>query len=133
MDPEDLRISELEFLELCTRLVAYNKDTSFISTFFKALKYIIDFNPAIVIEVSKEIFEPKYQLGKVEKVKILKRYGYTVRDISKICNISLDSVTRYSRMDYLLYPRSSKEQQREIHKFMQQYRILFNIDIRNIM
>ena len=80
MDPKKARICELEFLELCTRLVGYRNKPTDIAVFLNTISPLIDFNPRIIAELSRDIFNIKYTPTKQELAYLLNEKGHNLRD-----------------------------------------------------
>lgn len=133
MDPKKARICELEFLELCTRLISYRNNPTDISTFLKSMDVLIDFNPRIMAELSRDIFNIKYKPYKEEIVQILHEKGYTLREIGKVYNKSISTLSDWVQKELVLFPRCTSEQQTEVVKFMDQYNKLFTSNLINIL
>lgn len=133
MDSKKARICELEFLELCTRIFAYKNNPTDIVKFFTFLRQFIDFDPRIISDLAREIFDLKYVPSKEEKVQLLHEKGYSLIEIGNLFKKSKASVCLWLKKETILFPRSTQEQQREVIKFMEQYNKLFSADMRNIL
>jgi len=133
MDPKKARICELEFLELCTRLIGYRSNPTDITTFLKTVENLIEFNPRIIIELSRDIFNMKYKPTKQELVHVLHEKGYTLREIGKVYNKSVSTLSDWLQKEIVLFPRCTNEQQNEVIRFMDQYNKLFTSDLISIL
>ena len=133
MKAKKARISELEFLELCTRIFSYRNNPKDITTFLTAVQPFIDFNPRIISDLTREIFDSKYVPNKEEIALVLYEKGYSLKDISLAYGKSIASISLWVKKDVVLFPRSTQEQQTEVIKFMEQYNKIFTPDIRNLV
>lgn len=133
MKSKKARISELEFLELCTRIFSYRNNPKDITTFLTAVQPFIDFNPRIISDLTREIFDVKYAPNKEEIALILYEKGHSLKDISLAYGKSITSVSLWVKKETVLFPRSTQEQQTEVIKFMEQYNRIFTPDIRNLI
>lgn len=133
MDPEEIRINELEFLELCTRLSAYNSSPSFFESFFVAIKRFIDYDAAIIIGLAKEIFGPKYRPNKQELLKIMQLYNIPKKELARMFGKGEATIYRWCEEEIMMYPRCTEIQQKELHKFMTEYKKIFNADMHYLM
>lgn len=133
MDSKKARISELEFLELCTRIFSYRNNPRDITTFLTAVQPFIDFNPRIISGLSKEIFDLKYVPSKEELVQLLYEKGFNLKQIGHLYNRSIASISLWVKKETVLFPRSTYEQQTEVIKFMEQYNKIFTPDMRNLI
>ena len=133
MDPKKARICELEFLELCTRLVGYRNKPTDIAVFLNTISPLIDFNPRIIAELSRDIFNIKYTPTKQELAYLLNEKGHNLRDIGKLFNKSSATICLWLQEDLVMFPRCTNEQQSEVIRFMDQYNKLFTSDLRNII
>lgn len=130
LDPEIARINEIEFLSLCTKILAYRNNPKDIATLLKSMTYLIDFNFSVIWDLSKEIFDMKYKVHKIEIIKILKKQDLTNASIARYLGNSRAVIGNWVKNnDIVLYPRGSKEQELELNKFMEGYRKITQIDI----
>lgn len=132
MDSKKARICELEFLELCTRIVSYRNNPTDIMIFLKVVQPFINFNPRIMTDLAREIFELKYKPNKQELTYLLNEKGFNLKDIGRLFNKSSASICLWLKEDIVLFPRCTKEQQTELINFMEQYNRIFAPDMRNL-
>lgn len=132
MDSKKARICELEFLELCTRITSYRNNPTDIMVFLKVIEPFINFNPRIMTDLARDIFNLKYKPNKQELTYLLNEKGFNLRDIGRLFNKSSSSICLWLKEDIVLFPRCTNEQQTELISFMEQYNKIFAPDMRNL-
>ncbi|MCQ2968508.1 MAG: hypothetical protein MJ191_00025 [Clostridium sp.] len=134
MDLIEIRMYELEFLELCKRLHSVNNSLMDIKSFFKLMSNYCKAPFGILNELTKEIFEKRYAPREYEIVMLFNRKStYTNKQIAHVLNMSERKVYRLLERHEEIYPRTTKEQQDAICELMMTYEKMFKADYLNLL
>ena len=126
------RINEIKFLEICTRIYKFRNDFSDITLYFKQLQPFLDCDLYSIIQLSKEIFERKYQPTIQEITIVLYQQGMTKELIAQHLKKSRPTIIKWLNDPQVLYPRSSPSVRQSLNQFILDWERLEKPDLRHI-
>ena len=126
------RINEIKFLEICTRIYKFRNDFSDITLYFKQLQPFLDCDLYSIIQLSKEIFERKYQPTIQEITIVLYQQGMTKELIAQHLKKSRPTIIKWLNDPQVLYPISSPSVRQSLNQFILDWERLEKPDLRHI-
>ena len=126
------RINEIKFLEICTRIYKFRNDFSDITLYLKQLQPFLDCDLYSITQLSKEIFERKYQPTIQEIAIALHQQGMTKELIAQHLKKNRTTIIRWLNKPQVLYPRSSPSIRQALNQFILDWERLEKPDLRHI-